>query len=962
MRLTRAVRSLSANVLALACVFVLAACAPQSASMNSASAKARPDDVTWAFEASDIPVDPGFRFGKLANGMRYVIRKNATPKGTGIVRLEISAGSLNETDDERGFAHFIEHMAFNGSTNIPEGEMVRLLERNGLAFGADTNAATSFERTTYKLDLPRNDSELLDVALMLMRETASELAIADDAVNRERGVLLSEMRDRNSNGFRNALDNARFLHPEALYPERFPIGTATTLKAATGDTLKAFYVREYVPAQATLVVIGDFDPDHVEVEIKARFADWHARPPTPQPSAGPVLAGDRARADIYLDPALPERVVASKHGAWIDEVDTNAQRQENLLRQIGYAIVNRRLQSISRQPAPPFRGAGFGTGDVFEAGRSTRLIVDTLDRKWRRGLEAAVMEYRRATKFGFTDAEVAEQIANIRAWVENASASADTRSHHALASAVWALVRDDTVPSDPRSALERFTKFASSITPRTVLPALKKDLVELKRPLLRFRGRYAPEGGEQALREAWDKAMRQRLTSDEAASPEQFAYTEFGEPGKVTDDTREESLGIRTVRFANGVMLNLKRTALKKDRIAIKLSVDGGRKLNRRDNPLATELVRYLVDGGLGRHSWDELQTILAGKTYNVGVSASGKTFVATSRTTKRDLELQLQVLSAYLSDPGYRGEGVERYRSDINRYFAQIKATPNAALRSEIGRIVSDNDPRFSLQEPSQYRALTFAKLADDIADRLASGAIEIGIVGDFDEARVIALIAKTFGALPARELQFRDYNDLPPRTFTQDRKPRVIRHTGPKDQALLRLAWPTRDDSDPVEAITLKLLERVVRIELTETLRETLGKAYSPGASSALSKSWKGYGVFGIAASVDVSEVVATRKAVSEALDRLRAEGITKDRLQRARQPMIEQYQNALKSNSGWLTLVDRAQTEPDRIERFLKAQERLEALSAPDVQAMALRYLDPEQALEILVFPEDVELPAS
>jgi zinc protease len=153
----------------------LAACAPQQTRIADASASLVPPQVKpiWAFEASDVPLDPAFRFGRLDNGMRYIIRQNAHPQGTALVRMQIDAGSLDESDSERGYAHFVEHMAFNGSTNVPEGEMIRLLERQGLAFGADTNASTGFEQTTYRLDLPRNDPELLDTALMLMRGRSS---------------------------------------------------------------------------------------------------------------------------------------------------------------------------------------------------------------------------------------------------------------------------------------------------------------------------------------------------------------------------------------------------------------------------------------------------------------------------------------------------------------------------------------------------------------------------------------------------------------------------------------------------------------------------------------------------------------------------------------------------------------------------------------------------------------------
>jgi len=931
----------------------LAACAPQAERIASASTPR--EKPTWAFEASDIPVDPGFRFGRLANGMRYVIRQNATPKGTAVVRMEVHAGSLDESEAERGFAHFIEHMAFNGSAHVPEGEMVRLLERVGLAFGADTNAQTGFEQTTYMLDLPKNDPALLDTALMLMRETASELTIAPDAVNRERGVVLAEMRDRNSWQYRNLLDQLAFTNPGALYASRLPIGTQEALNAATASSLRAFWTREYVPSQTTVIVIGDFDPATVETAITAKFASWQPAPAAPQPGAGPVRPNDKGRTDIYIDPAMSERITASRNGRYQDEPDSMAVRREHLLRQIGYGIINRRMQRASRVAQPPFRGAGFGTGDVFKSGRTTNLVIDTVDGKWRRGLQAAALEYRRALEFGFTAPEVAEQIANIRTAGQDAAAAANTRSNRALTDAVFELLRGDIVPSTPQSSLERLEAFIPQITPETVLAALKREVVSLKAPLLRLQGRVQPEGGDRAIRAAWDEAMRGKLTNSSDGALTGFAYTNFGTPGTITSDTRDAALGIRELRFANGVRLNIKHTDLEKDRISVQMSLDGGAMLATRDNPLATEMVGSLPQGGLGKHSLDDLETLTAGRTGDINISATPETFVSTGQTTPRDLDQQLQIMAALITDPGYRPEGEVRYRLNINNFFAQKDATPGSALGNSLGGILSDNDPRFSLQKPEDYRKLTFAQLKGDIADRLEHGAIEVGIVGDVDEGQAIQLVANTLGALPPREADFLPYAQQRIRSFTPDRSPRVIRHSGPKDQALIQLTWPTRDDSDPVEALKLAMLDRIVQIELTETLREKLGKAYSPGATSSLSQTYRGYGTFSVTASVEVHEVEATRAAIAETIAELRSAPISADILQRARQPLLENYDNALKSNRGWMNLVDRAQTEVDRIERFQRAKERLSALTAADIQAIAARYLTAGGAVEVTVLPD-------
>jgi zinc protease len=939
-------------------LLTLTACAPQAERLASAAAPL--EQPVWAYEQSDIPVDPDFKFGVLDNGMRYAIRRNATPKGTALVRMVVQTGSLNERDSERGFAHFVEHMAFNGSTNVPEGEMVRLLERQGLAFGADTNASTGFERTTYLLDLPRNDPALLDTALMLMRETASELTFDPEAVERERGVILAERRDRNSWQFRNLVDQLEFLHPEARYPRRLPIGVEETLRAATAQSLKAFWQREYVPRQTSVVVVGDFEPALVEGAIRARFADWAPAPVAEQPDPGPVDPGAAGRTRIYIDPALTERIVASRHGAWLGERDTVAQRRENVLRQIGYAIVNRRLTRLSRLADPPFRDAGLGTGDVFKAGRTTNLVVYTVDKKWRRGLVAAAQEYRRALAFGFTEAEVAEQVAGVLTAARNAAASAETRSHGALVNAVFALINDERVPSTPASALERLETFISDITPDRVLEALKREAVPLDDPLIRFEGRTEPEGGEAALRSAWDEAARARLArgGDTVAGP--FAYTDFGAPGEVVSDAREPLLDIRQVRFANGVRLNLKRTDLEKERVRVQVSLDGGDMLATKANPLAVEMVSVLTAGGLGRHSQDELQSLLAGRTVSANVSSTPETFVASAQTTPLDLELQLQLMAAFVTDPGFRPEGELRYRLNVNNFFAQMRATPGSALGTAIGGILSDGDPRFTLQPVEDYRALTFARLRQDIADRLANGAIEIGIVGDVDEDQAIRLVGRTFGALPAREQDFGAYPEQRARPFTTDTAPRIIRHTGPGDQALIRVTWPTRDDSDPQDKQVLNLLERIVRIELTDTLRERLGKAYSPGASSQPSPYWRGYGTFAVTASVDVADVPAVREAIAATIAAMRDTSINSDLIQRARIPLLESFENTLKTNPGWLALVDRAQTEPDRIERQVNVRERLLAVTAADLQAAARKYLTPDRAVEVIVLPE-LEAPA-
>lgn len=950
-------RALGAGLLMTAATAPLSA--QDEAAPQAGTAAAQP---TWPFEASDLPVDPAFVFGQLDNGMRYILRQNATPEGTALVRMRIGSGSLAEEEHERGLAHFLEHMAFNGSTNIPEGEMIALLEREGLAFGADTNASTGFEAITYMLDLPRNDEALLSTAMMLMRETASELTIAPDAVERERGVILAERRDRRGFAQRAREDGFEFISPGARYTKRLPIGALEVIENATAADLRGLYERTYTPSNTVLVVVGDLPIETMKAAIAEHFSDWKAAPVPAKPVTGPVDITRKGETDIFLDPALSESVTITMLGEHIDEPDTIAARKQGVLRSIAYGIIRRRLSRIARSADAPFRAAGFSQGSFFEDARTNTLSIASEDGQWRGGVAAAVQSVNEGAVYGFTKAEVGEQIANIRTALENRVAGAGTRPNGFYTRNALGVISDETVPTTPDFALAMFEEIAAGITPEGVLDALRERLIAFDDPLIRFQGRTAPEGGKEALREAFAAAIALPISPPQEANAKAFAYTDFGPPGDIIIDTRDERLGFRTITFANNVRLTLKTTDVREDRVAYRLLLDGGSLMNTAEDPLRTYLVGSLAAGGLGEHSSDELQTILAGRSVGFNASNTADAFSFTGATTPRDLTLQMQVLTAAITDSGYRTEGIEQFRRGIDNFFARLDATPLRAYSNAAGAILSDNDPRFSLATREAFFALDYAKLEAAIADRLASGAIELSLVGDFDEDAAIQAVAATLGALQPREPEFRVRKEARLRHFTANRTRQQLFHDGEADQALVRLVWPTNDDSDFVEELQLSLLARLVRIELTERLREELGQAYSPTASSSMSKIYDNYGVFTVTASLDIAQVEAARGAIEQVITDLREKPIDPDTLQRARQPLLEAYDNALKSLGGWLQLADRAQSERERLERWFQGPQRLEAITPEDLSLIAKKYLDPDNAVEFVVLPRAGDAPAS
>jgi zinc protease len=339
-----------------------------------ATAAAQTQTNGWGVRLTDVTPDPAIRYGTLPNGMKYAIMRNSTPKGAASLRLQFAFGSLGEKENERGLAHFIEHMAFNGTTHVPEGDMIKILERQGLAFGPDTNAVTGFDSTTYMLDVPRTDDEHVDTALFLLREVAGEVKFDPAAVERERGVVLGERRARDSFQLRQLIDVLGFDLPSTPYPNRIPIGTEEVIKTASADTVRALYHRYYRPENATLVFVGDADPALIEAKIKKSFGDWKdVGPAGGELPRGTVDLSRKADFDTFIDPAVPTTVDVTIMREWQKPVDTIAYRQQKVLEALATGIVNRRLARLSNASNTPLLGGAMIVQDQKDTARVTTL-------------------------------------------------------------------------------------------------------------------------------------------------------------------------------------------------------------------------------------------------------------------------------------------------------------------------------------------------------------------------------------------------------------------------------------------------------------------------------------------------------------------------------------------------------------------------------------------------------------
>ena len=362
--------------------------------------------------ASDLKPDPAATFGTLPNGLRYVIRANREPKTRASLRLLVEAGALHEHDDQQGLAHFLEHMAFNGSTHYAPGTLVKFFQRLGMDFGGDTNASTSFDRTLYLLELPDTKDETLAEGLRVFGDYAGGLLLTAAEIERERGVILSEKRSRDSVGYRTSLATRRFLLAGTRFIERDIIGTDDVLKQAQRDRFTAFYDGWYRPERMAVVIVGDIDPAAVERQIKATFAGLKPRAPAPaEPDLGQLPARTGVKAFYHYEVEAPStRVGLSTIVPYRREPDTAANRLQHLPRALAHAIISRRLSILAKKENAPFTVGSAGAGEAENFYRQTSVSLNCKAEQWDAALAVGEQELRRATNASRTTGDSNQKV------------------------------------------------------------------------------------------------------------------------------------------------------------------------------------------------------------------------------------------------------------------------------------------------------------------------------------------------------------------------------------------------------------------------------------------------------------------------------------------------------------------------------------------------------------------------
>lgn len=925
------------------------------------SAPAQTRQPQPAISAADpIPSDPAVRQGVLPNGLRYAFLRNDRPVGGVSIRLRFDVGSLEEAEDQSGIAHFLEHMAFNGTENFPEGELSRRFAAAGVSFGRDQNASTSAFATTYMIDLPIADEARLDLAFAWLSDIADGLVFAPEAVDRERGVVMAE-HDAGLGAARDRfLAYQAFAAPEHLSGKRPPIGRPETITAITADQLQAFHRAWYRPDNAVIVIVGDWPEDALEARVRAAFGDWTAQGPGPARVALPSV--DFARpleVAARADPTLGSGLSACRVSPWVNRgPDTVARRRENIVRGLWVAAINRRFQRIAQTENAPFARAGIGRSPwAREADAYCLSVTPDATDDWKRGLDAAVTELRRLEAHGITQAELARAVAAQQRSNLSAIASADDRFSTAL---VNELLGSQTLhgfdPSTfvhPRDVPAFYDPITATITTAEVQAAFRQAWSGAG-PLVWVSMPTPP--AEAAIRTAWTESVGAATpTAYVDAATTAWSYAGSGPPGAIASRETIDP-GFTRVVFENGVILNVKSARFTRDLVQVGVRFGAGRReIAGEDRFMATIGQSLLLLGGLGRHGFQEIRDLFPDKRLGADLAFGDRAFSLVASTRTADLDTQLQLMSALLSDPGFRPEATAVLPTVLESFYRNLRTQPSTVLSEATLAAIAPGSP-MALPPRETALAVTIDDFRRVFRPALTEAPLEVTLVGDLSEDAAIAHVAATLGALPARAGGDRGRTDTWYLRYPDAVAPIRAFHEGPADQALVTLTWPlfVAAPSTRREQWALGLVSTILNEQVRDEVREALGAAYSPSTGLSLPDA-ADQGALTVSVATSPRQAGAVREAVLKVVSDLVADGgVTQAALDAARIPILDRVDDDRLTNSWWFGVMSGSAAEPQGVIDALSWPEVYRDLTVDEVQAAATRWLS-KPPIEAVALPK-------
>ena len=927
----------------------------------SADARAQAAATAGAPPAAStpLPTDPKVRIGTLDNGLRYYIRQNAKPEKRAELRLVVNAGSILEDEDQLGLAHFVEHTAFNGTTNFAKNELISYLESIGVRFGADLNAMTGFDETIYILPIPTDTARIVEQAFQILEDWAHGQLFDSTEVANERGILVEEWRGRKGAGERMLQEWLPVALAGSRYAERLPIGTRESIESATPATLRRYYLDWYRPDLMAVVAVGDFDPDRIESLIRRHFSRIAApRPDARERTLAGVPPNREPLISVVTDPEATSSIVNVLFKLPHDTVQTVGDYRRLLVERLYLGMLNTRLAEIAQKPDAPFLGASASKGgffartvDVFSLGAAVE------DGGIERGLEALLVETRRVDEFGFLPAELEREKQDVLRAYERGYAERETTNSGAYVEEYIAhFFGGDAMPGIeyeyelvqallPTVTLADVNRLASGwITDENrVIIAQAPDKPDVRVPT-----------SEQVLA-VFERAQAAPLAAYAESVSEEPLLDPIPAPGRVVSDRAIAGIDVTEWTLSNGVRVLIKPTDFKADEVLLSAYSVGGTSLAPDEDYMSASLAAQIVGlGGLGEFNRIDLGKKLSGKAVNVSASIGETSEGLSGRASPKDLETLFQLVHLHFTEPRLDSSAYEAFRAQVAQFIANRTAAPEQVFADTIMVTMAQHHFRARPVTAETFAEVdpagAFAFYRDRFAD---AGDFAFVIAGNVTLDSLRPLVERYLASLPAtdRTERWRDVGVSPPEGAVE----KVVRK-GREPRANTLIAYTGPFTYTPENRFALRALTEVLQIRLNETLREGMGGTYSPSVGGSGSRVPKERYTIQVRFGSAPENVESLSQAVYALIDTLQSAGPTAADVEKVREQILREREVQLEQNAYWVANIaarDQAGEPLPGLGAPYDAMVR--ALTPEQVREAARRYLDTPNRARFVLLPE-------
>ena len=911
-----------------------------------------------ASSGAAVAPDSNLKIEKLPNGFTVAVFKNQEPPRRCSMRLLVKSGSAFENEDERGLAHFIEHMAFNGTKNFPSGAMTEYFQRLGMAFGSDTNAHTSFTETVYKLELPEVSEKLLGESMLLLRDYADGMLFEQSFIDSERSVVLAELAARDDANYRRAVRESSLVLGGTKFPERMPIGLEGVIKKSNREKFVKFYRENYRPDNMVLVVVGDVDAGKIFELAKKHFGGFAAPDAPARAFDIGVLDGKNGgfggeELDVKIDAmGIPNITSASASLSFVRPVEGSLDSLENRfisdkMNLLGY-ILNARMQRAADAPAAKITGGG-----AYYYDYASRMLVFSASCDAPVGAGSAAMEelFRQLLSMdSISESEVANAKKKIFDLLQTAINGKHTRKNRALASEITSAFSDGITFVSPEDDM-RLTKLAIENCTAAELCALFKKIVSQSRARLFVADSAELPNAAAAAAKLYKKARGSVYGAGKFEAPD-IVFSSFSGSGEIIGRRVVEKLGIVQIKFQNGVALNLKKTDFTKDEVLVNAAIGKGILSVPIARPEYFAAAPAVLLGGTRFQPAADINAAVNLLKMNVGVRMSGGSLSINGSSNTRDCATMLRYIATVINDAGFREDALANLQNAAEAFYKNYENEPSSRLKFLSGVLLEKGIAAIpgNFENFKRYTMRDFEAWLRPI---LQNAYLEISIVGDFDMGQIEKIAAQTFGAMPPRQaslgqfdtcIQMRAGGEKIAQTYLATTEPR----------SLACCVWRAPFGADMRKMRIATVLSAVLDDILRKDVREGEGNVYSPFAFYSNLMWLDGAGMVCAATFVEPSYNARLLKTLRECGGKL-AERVSRDEFERAKIPIVKSLKASERNNRYWLSSVmAKSQAYPILIEMALNRVEFYEAVSLGDVAEMA-RDIFRAEPVYLSVMPE-------